>query len=287
MNKVTIFVLSLALFACAKSAVIRPDVYSKGEYILSSGVSNYRNENYSAAQQNFYRALMLYQSIDHSKGTQLARINLVEALLAINNFDAAEEQLTVLKQEKMSGMINDPLNDRVVLLEVKLLFQKQQYNESLAVIEPLLSQSVKLETNDNKRLDLLATAARLEVLMTVETEQKWLNKFREALLLERKVQAKFQVILKRIDAVIAKKNKQYLEALELLHEALAYYKDQADRRAIAACLEEIAEIEFKRHNQAQALVYLNRALAIRAWLKDQYHIDKIQKRISEINQYHS
>ena len=283
MNKFTIFLLSLVLFACANSPDFRPDVYSKGERILLSGVIDYKNENYIAAQQSFSRALILYQSIDNSKGIQLARINLIAALLAINNFNAAEEQLTILKQEKMSGVINDPLNDRIVLLEVKLLFQKQQYHESFALIEPLLLQSEKQETNNIKQLDLLASAARLETLMNVETEHKWLNKFREALQQDRKVQPKFQVILKRIDSVIAIQNKQYHEALKLLHEALDYYKDQADRRAIAACLEEIAEIEFKRHNQAQALVYLNRALAIRVWLKDQYHIDKDQTRISNIN----
>ena len=70
----------------------------------------------------------------------------------------------------------------------------------------------------------------------------------------------------------------------LLHEALTHYKDQINRRAIAACLEEIAEIEFKQHNQVQALEYLKRALTIRNWLKDQYHIDKINKRIVQINQ---
>ena len=284
MNKLTLFVVSLFLIACTNSTDVRPDIYTKGERLLLSGVIDYKNDNFSAAQQNFYRALILYQSIDNSKGVQLAEINLVETFLALNNFEAAEEQLAILKQKKVDGVINDPLKDRVVLLEAKLLFQKQQYRESLAVIEPLLLQSEQRGRNDNERLELLATAARLETLMNMETEQQWLDKFREALLEERKLQPEFQVILKRIDAVIATQSQQYHKALKLLHEALSYYKDQADRRAIAACLEEIAEIEFKQHNQSQALKYLKRALTIRSWLKDQYHIDQINKRIVQINQ---
>lgn len=281
MNKLVLLLLSLALFACAKSPDLRPDVYARGERLLSSGVLEYKNENYTGAQQKFYRALMLYQSIDSSKGTQLARVNLVESLLAINDFAAAEVQLTILKQEKKNGVINGLLNDRIVMLEVKLLFQKQQYREALVVIEPLLLQMEQQEIKANKRLELLATAARLEALVSDETESQRISKFREALLLERTGQTKYQIILKRIDAINAMQNQQYDEALILLHEALDYYKDQTDRRAIAACLEDIAEIELKLDNQEQALNYLERALAIRTWLKDQYHIDKIQQLISD------
>ena len=283
MNKVTILVFCFALIACAGRPDSQPDIYSKGERLLSGGVIDYKNDNFSAAQQKFYRALILYQSIDNSRGIQLSEINLVESLLALSDFKAAEEQLAILKQKKMNGAINDPLKYRVILLEVKMLFQKQQYRESLSVIEPLLLQSEKRGKNDNERVELLATAARLETLMNMETEHQWLDKFREVLLEERNLQPKFQVILKRINAVIATQNQQYHEALKLLHEALNYYKDQANRRAIAACLEEIAEIEFKQHNQAEALKYLKRALTIRNWLKDQYHIEKINKRIMQVH----
>lgn len=284
MNKLLITVCSLALIACTNNADLRPDSYSKGERLLANGVINYKNDKFSAAQQNFHRALLLYQSIDNSKGVQLARINLVETLLALNNFGAAEEQLAILKQQKMSGMINDPFKDRIILLEVRLLFKNQKYHESLAIIEPLLLQLETQEINDNKQLELLATAARLEALITVETESRWVRKFRRVLSEETKFHPKFQVILKRIDAIIATQNQQYQEALNLLHEVLSYYQGQADRRAIATCLEEIAEIELKQHNKAQGLEYLKRALTIHVWLKDQYHIDKIQKRIIQVNQ---
>jgi len=146
----------------------------------------------------------------------------------------------------------------------------------LDIVESLLIQE------NNKRIDLLAIAAKLEVLISVETEQQWLNKFRTALLQQETGQSKYHINLKRIDAVIATQNKQFQQALELLHESLVFYKKQANRRAIAACLEEIAEISLKQNKQVQALEYFNRALAVRAWLKDQYHIDKIQKTILQI-----
>jgi tetratricopeptide (TPR) repeat protein len=145
-----------------------------------------------------------------------------------------------------------------------------------------LLQTGQQEISDNKRLELLATAARLEALIAKKTDGQWVNKFREVLLKERKIQPKYKVILKRIYAVIATQNKHYNEALKLLHEALTYYKDQVNRRAIAACLEEIAEIEFKQQHYTQELEYLKKALSIRVWLKDQYHIDEIQKKIVKV-----
>ncbi|MCK5189699.1 MAG: hypothetical protein KAR12_06550, partial [Methylococcales bacterium] len=68
MNKVTILVFCFALIACAGRPDSQPDIYSKGERLLSSGVIDYKNDNFSAAQQKFYRALILYQSIDNSRG---------------------------------------------------------------------------------------------------------------------------------------------------------------------------------------------------------------------------
>ena len=145
-----------------------------------------------------------------------------------------------------------------------------------------LLQTGQQEISDNKRLELLATAARLEALIAEKTDGQWVNKFREVLLEEKNSQPKYKVTLKRIDAVIATQNKQYNEALQLLHGALAYYKGQANRRAIATCLEEIAEIEFKQQHYSQVVDYLKKALSIRVWLKDQYHIDQIQTRIGLI-----
>lgn len=166
-----------------------------------------------------------------------------------------------------------------------MLFQQQRYNEALAAIEPLLLHLDEQEPTENNELNLLAIAARLETLISAGTKPQWLDKFRAALTRERDPrQPKFQIILKRIDAIIASQKQQYHEALKLLHEALGYYKSEADRRSIASCLEEIAVIELAQNNKSQALKYLNRSLTIRAWLKDQYNIDKIQQKIALINQ---
>lgn len=273
----------LFMMACADSRNRQADIFSKIEPILSKGVVDYKKQNFMAAQKSFAHAMRLYQSVDDYEGVELARINLVETLLALNNFDAVETQLAILKQKKIDGMSNDWLKDRVILLEVKWLFQKQKYTESLAVIKPLLALEQWKNIN-HTQLNLLATAARLETLMGLGTEAQWLKKFRSVLLEKGNSLTKFQIILKRIDAVIATQKQQYPEALALLQTALDFYKTQADRRAIAACLEEMAAIAFQQDNQARVLGYLKRALNIRRWLKDQYHIDKINQRIWQINQ---
>ncbi len=284
MTKLVIIIVILALPACAGSPNVRPDSYSKGENLLQSGLIAYTQDDFPTALQKFNSALLFYQSLDDNRGTQLSRINLVETSLALSDSVAAEQQLRILKQQAVAGFLDETFKNRIILLEVKLLFQQQRYQEALAAIEPLLLQSDTQELTDNKRLNLLATAARLETLISAGTKPKWLDQFRDALAQEQEPrQPKFQIILKRIDALIASQKKQYHEALKLLHEALDYYKLQADRRAIASCLEEIAVIELAQNNKYQALEYLKRSLAIRAWLKDQYNIDKIQQKILQIS----
>jgi tetratricopeptide (TPR) repeat protein len=285
MIKLVMIVLSLTLLACVGSPVLRPDIYIKGDNLLHSGLIAYKNDDFPTALQKFNSALLLYQSLDNTKGVQLSRINLVETSLALSDFAAAEQQLTILKQQAVAGFLDETFKNRVILLEVKLLFQQQRYSEALAAIEPLLLPLDGQEPTDNNDLSMLATAARLETLISAKTKSQWLDKFRAALAREREPQQpKFQIILKRIDATIASQKQQYHEALKLLQEALTYYKLQADRRAIASCLEDIAVIELAQNNKSKALGYLKRALSIRVWLKDQYNIDKIQQKIVLINQ---
>ena len=280
MTKLVIIVVILVLPACAGSPDVHPDTYSKGENLLQSGLIAYRKDDFLAALQKFNSALLFYQSMDNIRDTQLSRINLVETSLALSDFAAAEQQLRILNQQAVDGFLDETFKNRVILLEVKLLFQQQRYQEALAAIEPLLLQLDKQELADNKRLNLLAIAARLETLISAGTKPKWLDQFRVALAQEREPrQPKFQIILKRIDALIASQKPPYHEALKLLHEALGYYKLQADRRAIASCLEEIAGIELAQNNKSLALEYLERSSTIRAWLKDQYNFDKIQQKI--------
>lgn len=279
MNKFFLLFFCLSLIACANHYGLNSESYSKEELLLASGVIDYKNDNFTAAKQKFYRVLDLYQSTDNYQGIQLTRVNLVEALLALNQFESAKEQLTLLKRQNKATEISPADPYRLVLLDVKLLFKTQQYRKSLTAIEPLLLHLNNQKINDRKSLELLATAARLEALMNQETEYSWLYKFRNALSGNKEIHPKFRVILKRIDAVIATQNQHYQEALKLLHQALSFYNKQTNRRAMAACLQEIAEIEFKQHNRLQALKYLKSALTIRTRLNDQFHIDKIQQTI--------
>jgi len=270
MNKFLILCLSLLLTACTNHSGLQQEHKSIGEQLLSSGVKDYKQDHYLTAQHKFYRALLFYQSTDNSKGILLAKINLVEALIALSKFSDAEAMLVFFSQD-------EAFRDRATLLKVKLLFQQQQYSEALVILQPLLSQK-----GGHKRIDLLAIAARLETLVVENTAQQWLSKFKNALLMAENGQQKYQIILKRIEAVIATQNKQYQEAIKLLNEALGFYKQQQDRRAIAACLTEMAAIEIEQNHKAEAVQYLNRALTVRKWLKDQYQVERIKNTILEI-----
>lgn len=280
MIKFAVLLLSLTLLACTGTADLRPDVYIKAESLLQHGVEAYKNDAYQQAIQHFKQAIELYQSIDDERGIQLARFNLANSALAQSKFSEAKTQIDLLKKQNSKSLLSEHLSQRLIFLESKYYFAKQDYAAAFAMIKPL---TVQTDKQSKPSLNLLAMLARLEVLNSAAKKTVWLEKFQTALLTTEANDEKQQVILKRILGYIALKKSDYRQAEQLFNQALSYYKEQANRRGIADCLERLAEIELERKNFQQAAERLDKALKIRQWLKDDYKTEKIRQQLAELS----
>jgi hypothetical protein len=279
MNRTIIVALSLWLSACVSTPDLRPEPYLKSEELLQQGLAAYQNDNFSLAAQKFSRALELYQSFDNQRGMGLARLNLVETALANSDFAKASSFLKQLKQQVSANSLDEELKREVSLLEVKLQFEQQHYQAALVRLQPLLAELDEKKPLDTEQLNLLAMQARLEVLISPLGKSDGLSKFETALAKMEPAPPHYQIMLKRILAITASQRGDYSTATHLLKEALAYYQTQANRRSIASCLEELANIETAQRHESAAQDYLNRALLIRQWLKNDYKTNKIRQQL--------
>jgi tetratricopeptide (TPR) repeat protein len=280
MNKLAIVALGLCLSACAKEPDMRPDPYIKSEALLQQGIIAYEQDNFSEATQKFSRALVLYQSFDNHHGIALTRLNLVETALASSDFANAQLYLQQLKQQAANSDLEANLKRKIIFLEVKLLSEQQQYQAALATLQPLLAESAKQQKPDAEQLNLLAMQAKLEVLIAPSVQSQGLTKFEAALKQLEPQSPHYQTLLNRILATIALKRADYQTAISLLTQALDYYKTQAQRRSTASCLEELADVETARKNKPAAQDYLQRALVIREWLKNDFKSQKIRQQLA-------
>ena len=282
-KKLSHIAFSLMLSACVTSPEPRPEPYLKSEELLQQGISAYESDNFSEAQQKFSQALELYLSFDNNKGIALTRLNLAETALASSDFDSVKSYFQQLKQQAVNNDFEAELKRKLILLEARLQFEQQQYPAALATLQPLLAELDEQKKTDEAQLNLLAIQARLEVSIAPLANSNGLSRFQSALA-ETEPKPDYQALLKRILAITALKRSDYQTASSLLTEALAYYQEQANRRSIAACLEELAELEIARQHRKSAQEYLKKALLIRQWLKNDYKSAKIKQRLATLSQ---
>lgn len=279
-KKILIAAFGLILSACVTSPDSRPEPFLKSEALLRKGLTAYQNDDFVEAQQNFSRALESYQSFDNSKGVILTHLNLLETALAVSDFNNAALYLKQLKQQIATADVDADLKRQVIFLASKLQFEQQDYPAALTTLQPLLVELDGQKQSDEMRLTVLAQQARLEVLIAPQAQSAGLAKFETAL--TQQPQPSYQAVLNRILATVATKRGDYQTANQLLTQALSYYQTQANRRSIAACLEELADLEMAQQHQKAAREYLNKALVIRQWLKNTYKSDKIRQRLTTI-----
>ena len=95
-----------------------------------------------------------------------------------------------------------------------------------------------------------------------------------------------QALFKRLAAHIALQQEQHQQAIALMQQSINLYKTKANRRAIATCLEEMAQIYLAKNNYPAARERLTRALAIRQWLKDQYRSTDLINKLKRLSIEH-
>jgi tetratricopeptide (TPR) repeat protein len=275
----------LFLVACASVPEKRPEPLLKSEHLLREGLIAFQNDELSDAQQKFTAALLLYQSIDNTQGIILSRLNLFEAALALSDFTTATNQLLSLEYSTKQGFVTLALQKKIILLASKLSFEQQHYKIALRILQPLWSAIEERLPMNELEWEVLVLHARLEMLIAPRDFSKGLANL-ETAVSQQTIPSPYSALLKRLLAMRAIQGGEFQTAAALLKEALIYYQAQAQRRSIAACLEEMAELEVKQQHIPAARDVLQRALVIRQWLKNDFKTVKIQERLKQLERLH-
>jgi uncharacterized protein HemY len=281
MNKCLIIIVIFILTACVSTGDSRPAAYLKGETLLQQGLELYKNDDFVQASQKFTAALVWYQSFDNAKGMALSQLNLLETALAINDFAQAQTLLDTLKNQPLASEFSNKFS----LLQVKLALQQTHYDVALQKLQPLLAQLDLAQPASDSLLNLLAIQARLEIAIHPLAASTGLSHFQTALTTLASPSAYYQALLNQVLARIAFNQQHYPQANNLLTQALTYYQTQARRRAIADCLEELAEVQRAQRNWQAAKQNLTKALIIRSWLKDSYKSNHLKQQLHALERW--
>jgi len=291
MSKPTFYYLLLFIFillsqSCATNIKVQPKAVTDGQYFLQQGTAEYLNDEYPKAAKSFTQALRLYQSIDNFTGIIESRINLLETAIAIGNFKLAQQQITKL-ETLLDNKNNIHYQQRITLLKVKILFQKNLYSEALVLLNPMLpafdnNNLVKVKTNS---LNILSSKARLEVITKGSEASLWLNRFERAIQQSQPVNERFMALLLRTQALLKQQQGMIKESRQLVHQALSLHHKLAYRRGIAASLQQLASLEQDEKNWSQAHYYLQRALKIHLWTLNKMAAIKVIKQLIKTDKH--
>jgi len=259
------------LIACSSHQVIeRPYAMTQPESMMQKGLQVYQQDDYLQAHQFFTQALVLYQSIDDEVGQKQAKFNLIKANLAIHRFKQVD---TVLNS------VEETNNAEWSLLKANVLFAKGQYKQAFqAIASDLLDVKTQVLITSKQRNQLF-----IQTKFALFADAKESSVFYQRLKQEQPVfTIAQQALFKRLDAHYHRQQGQPEQALELMSMALTLYKSQANRRAIANCLEELATLYQLQHQPNKAKSLLKRAFIIRKWLKDDYKMAALQLKLKAL-----
>jgi len=278
MNNVRLILLCIFLASCVSEGDMRPIPYLKSEDLLKQGLAAYQQDDFIQASEKFTDAFVLYQSFANTKGMLLAQLNLIETALAVDDFAQVTTRLASLDRAELEPAFAHKL----ALLEIKLAYQQQNYPLALQKLQPLLIKiSPQLPTTDTA-LTLWAMQAQLQLLIQPQLPSTGLALFQQGLSQLVTPSPYYEALLKRLLAQVALNQQDYATAHTVLSQALAYYQAQANRRAIANCFEDLAGIAAAQQQPQLQKQYLTKALAIWAWLKNEYKRQFLQSQLERL-----
>ena len=268
MIKRLLLITVFSLNACTSTPDIRPHAVIQSEKIMQQGLKAYQQDRYLQAINSFNKALVLYQSIDQQNGILLARINLIESALAISRFDLAEQNFALLGNTEF---LQPGLNSKIILLKAHNFFLQERYHEAQQTLDPLLPQLPDIYDKPSpKQINLLLTKTIFAIFALSADADSWFKQLDTVIVENSNINIKQKALFKRLSAHIALQKNNKEQAINLMQQAIDLYKSSANRRAIATCLQEIAQFYYTMQNITAANDSLNRALLIRKWLNDTY-----------------
>lgn len=284
----TLLLALLLLSGCSSVSDNRPDSVRKSEYYLEHGVDAYANSDYVTATDFFLKALAHYRSIDDTQGTLLALINLAETAMMTGNAEAVLRYLD--EAQTVSRRMQPPRYlSRLQLMRAQLYWREHDRQRVLSLLEPLLPafDGKNEPLSRPSRLDLTALILRTDIAFDeYDTDpaeaRRWLLRLENALRQNSDSTPMHDARLSRFHAQLAYHDNKPEQALKLLEDALAHYRQAAVRPAIAATLSEMARIHMKMGDWEPAQAKLQRALYVRLWILDRIGSHETLKLLHEV-----
>lgn len=279
MTKNIVLILMLAISACTSTPDTRPYALTQSEQLMQQGIKAYQQDNYSQASKSFNDAIILYQSIDDQHGILLAQINLIKSSLAISQFALAEQIFTTLNDNTATPA----LRAQITALRAHSLFLQQNYPAALHTFAPLLSQlSDRHAPVNNTQIKLLLMQTKYALFARTPDAPTWFERLSAVMAGNTQLSSAQLALFNRLAAHNALHTGRHAQALTLMQAALTSYKAEVNRRATAACLQELAKIHIAMHDILAAQQALGRALLIRKWLQDSYKTQQISQQLAAL-----
>jgi len=280
MIKRALVILMLTLSACTSAPDLRPHAFIQSEQLMQQGIKAYQQDHYPQAMRFFSKAIVLYQSIDDQERLLLARINLIRSALAISQFQLAEQTFSAIAENPIS---EPKLSAQISQLKAHHLFLQQHYQAALQTFFMLAKQIPAAgQPVSPEQLNVLFNQTKFAIFAQATDAIDWFQRLTMATS-ESPITSVQTALFKRLAAHIALKKGDKEQAQGLMQQALDLYKAEAKRRAIASCLEELAQIHLARQDKLAAKATLKRALIIRQWLKDTYKTQLIMQQLQALN----
>ncbi|RMG54622.1 MAG: tetratricopeptide repeat protein [Gammaproteobacteria bacterium] len=277
-----IALLCALLAGCVSSPDSRPRGLIEAEQQLGQGARAFRDDDYRSAAALFRRALDYYRSIDDAHGQALALINLAETALAVDDRTAVRQHLAALAQLQ-PRLGESQLERRIGLLRARLLLREGHPAEAARLLDRLLADTEPIASKPGL-LHLALLARRTEAALAendLTTAQTLLQQLAPAL--ERDATPSgLRARILRLQAALHARQGDPAGAEILLQQALTLAHRSRNRPAIAATLEELADLALKRKQPARAAELLERALPVRSRLLDQAALRRDLERLDRL-----
>ncbi|BCG65953.1 MAG: hypothetical protein methR_P3825 [Methyloprofundus sp.] len=279
MTKSALLIIMLVISACSSTPDPRPYALTQSEQLMQQGISAYQQDNYPQASKSFNAAITLYQSIDDQHGVLLAQINLIKSNLAISQFALTEQIFSTLN----TNTATPALRAQIIALRAHSLFLQQNYPAALHTFAPLLKQlSDRHAPVNNAQIKLLLMQTKYALFARTPDAPIWFQRLSTVMTDNTQVSSAQLALFNRLAAHNALHAGRHTQALTLMQTSLTSYKAIVNRRATAACLQELAKIHIAMHNIVAAQQALGRALLIRQWLQDSYKTQQISQQLAAL-----
>ncbi len=280
MIKYLIIIVILGLNSCTSRYDIRPYALVQSESFMQQGVNAYQQDRYTDAIRSFENAVNSYQSIDNQTGILSAKINLIESALAISHFAIVEKNLFSLENIMSS---QPAINTRITLLRAHYYFSQEQYLNAEQTVKPLLSQLSEIDRSlSSDQINILLAQTKFSIFSHTLDAVNGFKQLTTVINNNSKVNVIQKALYYRLAAQLALQQQDIEQAITLMQQSIDLYKLKANRRSIAICLQEMAEIYLAGQNIKLAQENFTRALFIRKRLGDEYKSTILTQKITQI-----